>query len=155
MRTQPFTPADLEAVTGYNRRMQKIFYIIMAGQMLFFIVFAFIAPGNVPYWEFILPAIFLADIAALFFLSKKFRGAQKDVRERLKTTGNFKVAGKTESESSYSIAINAEGIKSITVEKNIYDSIREGEELYFEFAKHSGYLLLVKRGEEVLQSASK
>jgi hypothetical protein len=153
MHIQPFTDSDYQVVAAYNRRMQKIFYIIMASQMLFFIVFALIAPGRVPYWEYILPAIFILDILALIFLSKKFRTAQNDVREGLKITGNYKVASRNETESSYSITVNAEGIKSINVEKAVYDTIREGEELYFEFAKNSGYLLMMKRGNTVLFTA--
>lgn len=151
MQLQPFTQADHEAVAAYTGRMKRGFYIITAAQAAFFIIFAVIAPNNIPYWQYVLPAIFIIDIFTLYILSKKYRTALRDMREQLKITGRFKVLAKKETDESYFISVDAGGKKTIGVTKNVYSKVQESEELYCEFAKSSGLMLMMKRGSEVLQ----
>lgn len=70
-----------------------------------------------------------------------------------KVTGLLTVKKKSNKESDYTIRTDLEQLKKINVfDKEIFDQISKGDELYIEFTKHSKFLLkLEKNGRDILE----
>ena len=156
MRTEKFTPADQEAVTAHYSSLKKKFLVLVGAQVAMLGgVSVALSQANVEQWYLFIGAFVLSDIIVLMFFAKMRGNAKRDLEERMKISGTFKIIGRMGTKSTYSIMIEHGGPRKIKVNKKVYDRAKAGEDLYIEFAGHCSILLEAKQNEEVLYSASR
>lgn len=156
MRKEKFTPADHDAVAAHYSSMRKKFFVVVAVQMLMLTgVSVGLTLSDIENWYLFIGAFLLTDILALYLISRKWSKAKHDLEERMKVSGTFRIEDKSRTKNAYSLTINNESERRIQVERQVYNRITAGEDLYVEFAEHCGLLLGLKRGDEVIYSASK
>lgn len=154
MRTEKLTPLEQDAVAAHHSGAKKKFMIILAAQVVVLAgASTVLFRSDIGEWHLFMGAIVLADAAVLMFISKEWTNARRDLRERMKVAGTFRIIGKMSTGSKFSLIMEDEFPRKILVSQEAYERVSKDEQLHFEFSQHSGVLLSLRRGEEVLYTA--
>jgi uncharacterized membrane protein len=151
VKTEKLSSADQELLAAHYSRMKRSFRVILIAQAVTVTgVGAAMALTGVQYWYYIIAVFVLTDVIALSIICRRSAKARRDLEERSKVSGTFRITRKSRSKSIYYFTIDANGARRVQVDRKVYNRVSEGDELHIEFGRHSGVVLVVKQGDDVI-----
>jgi hypothetical protein len=151
-----FSPDDLNRITESGRKWKRLSFIAIPLIICIDFGVAFIASIKVSelFWPVAIFSLALGLLACYFVFYKRLKAFTKDIEEQIKVVGTLTVKSKLEKDKQQLINFESDGLKSIVVKDEIYNSVTVGDNLDVEFSKNVQYIFKVSKDGAVLISGN-
>ena len=148
-----FTPEDTATIEKVQKGMKKVLTIGIPIAIPLAALIGWLAarknPKLIPLFVVIFILIFVGPI--LFLLLKQLKNYRKDLFEGTKLSGELIVKSlKSEKDKRFLIAFDSAEVKLIAVNKEVYERVAVGDQLYIEISKFSGTVFKLRNNEDLL-----